>query len=67
MHWSLDVIFGEDYCRARTKHGAENRGTVRRIALSLLRRWGRRHGCGLREAMMDANQSQEMRDGMLTA
>ena len=67
MHWSLDVIFGEDYCRARTRHGAENRATVRRIGFSLLRRWGRKQKCGLKEAMMDANQSRELREGMLTA
>lgn len=65
MHWTLDVTFGEDYCRARREHAAENRATVRRIALNLLRRYGRRHECGTKKAMMLANQMEGALDEML--
>jgi predicted transposase YbfD/YdcC len=38
LHWSMDVVFGEDQSRIRTGHGAENFGTMRRQALGLLKR-----------------------------
>jgi predicted transposase YbfD/YdcC len=37
LHWSLDVTFGEDGSRARTRHAATNLATLRRITLNLLR------------------------------
>ena len=66
MHWTLDVTYGEDYCRARTKHAAANRATVRRMAASLAIPWARRRGCSVKEAMMFANQSKEARLEMLS-
>lgn len=38
LHWSMDVIFGEDQCRVRIKHAAENFAILRRIALCLLKK-----------------------------
>lgn len=35
-HWVLDVVFGEDDCRVRTGHAAENFALLRRLANSLL-------------------------------
>ena len=40
QHWVLDVQFGEDACRARSDHSAENLALVRRIALNALRHNG---------------------------
>ena len=37
LHWSLDVIFGEDQSRARTGFAVANLGLTRRLALNLLR------------------------------
>lgn len=37
LHWQLDVTFGEDQSRLRAGHAAENFGTLRRTALSLLK------------------------------
>lgn len=37
LHWSLDVTFGEDNSRARTKNAAQNVATLRRIALNLVK------------------------------
>lgn len=34
LHWILDVIFKEDYCRVRTGNGAENLSTIRKIAIN---------------------------------
>ena len=38
LHWQLDVSFGEDECRIRVGHGAENFSRLRRMALNLLTR-----------------------------
>lgn len=38
LHWQLDVSFGEDRCRVRTGHAAENLSRLRRLALNLLKR-----------------------------
>ena len=38
LHWVLDVAFREDESRARAGHAGVNLGTVRRVALSLLKR-----------------------------
>jgi predicted transposase YbfD/YdcC len=38
LHWSMDVIFGEDKSRIRKGHGSENFGTMRRQTLGLLKK-----------------------------
>lgn len=38
LHWVLDVIFKEDYCRVRTGNGAENLNIIRKIALNTIKR-----------------------------
>jgi predicted transposase YbfD/YdcC len=38
LHWFLDVCFGEDDCRARTNHAAENLNVLRKTALYLLQK-----------------------------
>lgn len=35
-HWVLDVVFHEDYSRARTRFAAENLATLRRMAINIL-------------------------------
>jgi predicted transposase YbfD/YdcC len=37
LHWSLDVVFGEDQARMRQGYSAENFSILRRIALNLFR------------------------------
>ena len=37
LHWCLDVVFGEDASRIRTRNGARNLSILRRLALNLLR------------------------------
>jgi predicted transposase YbfD/YdcC len=37
LHWVLDVTFHEDLSRLRTGHGPHNMGTVRHMAMNLLR------------------------------
>lgn len=38
LHWQLDVTFAEDGNRVSRRHGAENLGLLRKLALSLLKR-----------------------------
>lgn len=37
LHWTLDVVYGEDRARISRKNGAENMSIVRKIAMNLLR------------------------------
>ena len=37
LHWCLDVVFREDYCRTRKDNSAENFSVIRRIALNILK------------------------------
>jgi predicted transposase YbfD/YdcC len=37
LHWTLDVVFGEDQSRARTGYAIENLATLRRLALNMLK------------------------------
>ena len=38
LHWSLDVSFGEDQCRVRVGHAAENFAILRHMVINLLKR-----------------------------
>ena len=37
LHWTLDVVFGEDQSRLRKGHGARNMAVVRHFAINLIR------------------------------
>lgn len=37
LHYVLDVDYGEDACRIRTKNGAENMALIRKIAMTMVR------------------------------
>jgi predicted transposase YbfD/YdcC len=39
LHWCLDVVFREDYCRTRKDNSAENFAVIRRIALNILKNY----------------------------
>jgi predicted transposase YbfD/YdcC len=42
LHWVLDVCFNEDQSRMRTDHSPENMALLRRLALCLLKKHGRK-------------------------
>lgn len=60
QHWILDVQFGEDACRARKDHSAENLALIRRAALNLLRHNGPRRD-SLRQRKLRAALSDDYR------
>lgn len=37
LHWTLDVVFGEDQSRKRIRNAAQNFSTIRKITLNLLK------------------------------
>ena len=37
LHWTMDVLFGEDQSRKRIKNAAENFSTIRKIVLNLIK------------------------------
>ena len=37
LHWVLDVVFREDYCRKRKDNAAENFNIIRKMALNIIR------------------------------
>ena len=39
LHWVLDVVFREDYCRKRNKNSAENFCLIRKMALNIIRNY----------------------------
>ncbi len=48
LHWQLDVSFAEDQCRTNTKNGAENRNTLRKLSLQLLKQMDDKHSIKVR-------------------
>lgn len=44
MHWTFDVVFGEDACRKRVCNAAENYSRMMKVSLGLLRCHKKRAG-----------------------
>ena len=38
LHWVLDVVFHNDLMRLRTDNGPQNMGTIKHMAMNLIRR-----------------------------
>jgi hypothetical protein len=57
MHWTLDVAFNEDQCRARVDNAAQNFAILRRITLNLLRQ-DRASKVGIRNRRLKACSSE---------
>jgi predicted transposase YbfD/YdcC len=67
LHWQMDVTFGEDACRVRRRHGAENFALVRRLAHALLKRRSDKRSikCRRLAAALDTNYLEETLRGPL--
>lgn len=37
LHWVLDTVFDEDYCRVRKDNGAQNLNIIRKLVMNLLK------------------------------
>jgi predicted transposase YbfD/YdcC len=66
LHWCLDMTFGQDECRIRTGHAAENFAVVRHFALNLIRNYkGDRYSVSRRRRLCDYDR--EYRERVLQA
>ncbi|WP_299466550.1 ISAs1 family transposase [uncultured Microscilla sp.] len=48
LHWQLDVSFNEDKSRTVAQNGAENRNTLRKLALQMLKQVNDKHSIAVR-------------------
>ena len=55
VHWCLDVIFGEDQNRARTKYASINLSSLRKMALNILRKEPGKRGLARKMRQATAN------------
>ena len=37
LHWVLDTVFDEDYCRVRKDNSAQNLNVIRKLVMNLLK------------------------------
>lgn len=64
LHWTLDVVFREDECRARTGHSARNLSIMRKYALTLLRK-DKVSKQGLRRRRLHADRDESYRESLI--
>lgn len=51
LHWVLDVVFGDDHARVRSRFGPRNMALVKRMAINLLKAPQDRHSLKVRRKM----------------
>jgi predicted transposase YbfD/YdcC len=64
LHWSLDMMFGDDLSRARTDHAATNLGILRRWILSLLRQ-DKKHSGGFHAKRLQMGWNEKYLESIL--
>ena len=67
LHWTLDVVFGEDDCRARADNAAENRSTLLHLAVGVLGQIGRKTGLSVDGVSFRASCSRSFLFGLVFA
>ena len=65
LHWTLDVVFREDHCRARKGHSARNFSVLRKFALAPLRK-DEASKMGLRRRRVHADRHQDYRESLIS-
>lgn len=65
LHWTLDVVFREDQCRARLGHSARNLSVLRKFVLTTLRQ---EEGCkmGLNRRRLHADRNENYRESLIS-
>ena len=64
LHWTLDVVFREDECRARTGHSPRNLSILRKFALAVLRN-DKDSKLGLRRRRLHADRDENYREFLI--
>ncbi len=65
LHWVLDVIFNEDYCRKRKENSAENFNLIRKMAINIIRTNKKDDKKSLRRARLNAGWNDDYLDNLL--
>jgi predicted transposase YbfD/YdcC len=65
LHWVLDVIFNEDYCRKRKENAAENFNIIRKMALNIIRTNKKNEKLSIKRARLKAGWSNEFLDYLM--
>ncbi len=65
LHWVLDVIFNEDYCRKRKQNAAENFNIIRKMALNIIRTTKKNGKISIKRARLKAGWNNEYLDYLM--
>lgn len=65
LHWVLDVIFNEDYCRKRKENAAENFNIIRKMALNIIRTNKKNEKISIKRARLKAGWNDEYLDYLM--
>jgi predicted transposase YbfD/YdcC len=65
LHWVLDVVFKEDYCRKRKENAAENFNIIRKMALNFIRTNKKNPKLSIRRARLSAGWDNQYLDSLL--
>lgn len=65
LHWVLDVVFNEDYCRKRKDNAAENFNIIRKMALNFIRTNKKNDKLSIRRARLSAGWDNQYLDNLL--
>lgn len=65
LHWVLDVVFKEDYCRKRKDNAAENFNIIRKMALNFIRVNKKNKKMSLRRAKLSAGWDNQYLENLL--
>jgi predicted transposase YbfD/YdcC len=65
LHWILDVVFKEDYCRKRKENAAENFNIIRKMALNFIRTNKKNDKMSIRRARLSAGWDNQYLDNLL--
>lgn len=65
LHWVLDVVFKEDYCRKRKENAAENFNIIRKMALNFIRTNKKNDKLSIRRARLSAGWDNQYLDNLL--
>jgi len=65
LHWVLDVVFKEDYCRKRKENSAENFNLIRKMSLNIIRTKKNDKKLSLRRARLKAGWDDSYLDSLI--
>ena len=65
LHWCMDIAFNDDRMRARTRHAAHNRASLKQLTLNLIRMDAVKRKGGIKARRIMASTSDNYRAHLL--